>query len=108
MRRLAHVLLLALLALTALSLPGAAQPVSGSSAVDPAVNFSPPARLEMAAHGAATADGTEDGMSLMSRQTLIGLAALGGAFTIGLLASGSLSGALGAASVVAITYAVLP
>lgn len=106
MHRFALLLLIALLASTGLSRPGMADPVLRVAAMDPAVSFNSPARLETPEErGAAT---VEDDVPLVSRQTLIGIAALGGAFTIGLLASGSLSGALGAAGVVAISYAVMP
>lgn len=83
------------------------------TALAPAVAYGAPARLPTAdEHATRTARaGTQDGgsgLELPAQQMLVGAALLGGAFALGLAATGSLSTALGAAGAVVIGYAVLP
>jgi hypothetical protein len=72
--------------------------------------FGMPAQLELAGHDAYQPqdDATGSGFDATLRHAVVGTAVLGGAFTLGFLATGSLSTAIGAASAVVITYAVLP
>lgn len=80
------------------------------TALAPAAAFGQPARLPTAAENAARAETGDggSGLELPTQQILVGAALLGGAFALGLVATGSLSTAIGAASAVAIGYAVLP
>ncbi|MCK0209433.1 hypothetical protein MWN33_15470 [Starkeya koreensis] len=118
MARLAILLTAALLAPALAAAPARAAEPAGRvnvhvTALAPAVAFGQPARLPTAdehALGAAQA-GTRDtgsGLELPAQQMLVGAALLGGAFALGLAATGSLSTALGAAGAVVIGYAVLP
>lgn len=105
----ALVLVIALL-LPAGAAPAAAEPIGRVAALSPGVSFGQPARLA-AADEHARLQGSDDagwGIDSGLQHALVGTALLGGAFTIGLLASGSLSTAIGAAGAVALSYAVLP
>lgn len=103
----------ALLVVIALLLPAgaaAAEPIGRIAALSPGVSFGQPARLA-AADEHSKRQGLDDvgwGIDSGLQHALVGTALLGGAFTIGLLASGSLSTAIGAAGAVALSYAVLP
>lgn len=113
MTRLGTLLTVAVLASAALAAaPGrlAAEPVARIAALTPSVPFGQPARLPTADEHAARA-GTNDTASALdvsAQQVLFGAALLGGAFALGLAATGSLSTAMGAAGAVVISYAVLP
>lgn len=112
MARLVILLTAALLA----TAPGVGAPAAATesvirvAALTPAVSFGQPARLPTADEHAARAgtDAGESGLELPTQQAILGAALLGGAFALGLAATGSLSTALGAAGAMAIGYAVLP
>jgi len=72
--------------------------------------FGKPAQLAPAGHDTyhAPEDAVGSGLDPTLQHALVGTALLGGAFTLGLVATGSLSTAIGAASAVVLTYAVLP
>ncbi|MGA0562937.1 hypothetical protein ACO2RV_10840 [Ancylobacter sp. VNQ12] len=110
MRRPAILLLTVALLLPAGAVSVAAEPIGKLAALSPGVGFGQPARLATADEQARL-QGTEDsgwGIDPALQHAFVGTAVLGGAFTLGLLASGSLSTAIGAAGAVAISYAVLP
>ncbi len=94
-----------ILLLTASVLTAAPATVFAQSA-----QFGKPAQLAPAGHD--TYDPADDdvgsGLDPTLQHALVGTAVLGGAFTLGFLATGSLATAIGAASAVAISYAVLP
>lgn len=90
--------------LTAAALAAVPVTVSAQS-----VEFGKPAQLPMADKAVYQSDdGVGSGIDPTLQHALIGTAVLGGAFTLGFLATGSLSTAITAASAVAISYAVLP
>jgi hypothetical protein len=103
-------LLVVALLLPATVVPGTAEPIGRIAALSPGVSFGQPARLAAADEHAKrqTTDDAGWGIDSGMQHVLVGTALLGGAFTIGLLASGSLSTAIGAAGAVALSYAVLP
>lgn len=72
--------------------------------------FGRPAQLATADHDAGASHGDDDGSGLdpALEHALIGTALLAGAFTLGLVASGSLPTAMATAAGVALTYAALP
>ena len=110
MRRLATLFLMAALVLPFGIGAAAAEPMGNLAALTPGVGFGQPARLATAQEHAARQDMGDEGWGLDPglQHALVGTAILGGAFTLGFLASGSLSTAIGAAGAVAISYAVLP
>lgn len=74
------------------------------------VDFGRPAQLATADPNSSVSHGDDDGSGLgpTVEHALMGTALLAGAFTLGLVASGSLSTAMATAAGVALTYAVLP
>ena len=91
--------------MTAATLAAAPASVFAQSA-----QFGKPAQLAPAGHDTyhAPEDAVGSGLDPTLQHALVGTALLGGAFTLGFLATGSLATAIGAASAVAISYAVLP
>ena len=91
--------------LTASALSAAPSTVFAQSA-----EFGRPAQLAPAGHYAQQAadDAVGSGLDPTLQHALVGTAVLGGAFTLGLVATGSLSTAIAAAGAVALSYAVLP
>ena len=85
----------------------AATPASVSAQ---SVHFGKPAQLAPAGHDTYRPmdDAVGSGLDTTIQRALVGTAVLGGAFTLGLVATGSLSTAMGAAAAVVIGYAVLP
>ena len=81
-----------------------------ASAFAQSVHFGKPAQLSPAGHDPYRPkdDAVGSGLDTTIQHALVGTAVLGGAFTLGLVATGSLSTAMGAAAAVVIGYAVLP
>ena len=92
------------------AVPAAAEPIGRDAALSTGVAFGQPARLAPAEEHAQRQIADDAGWGIDSglQHALVGTALLGGAFTIGLLASGSLATAIGAAGAVGLSYAVLP